>query len=61
MDTESKILEDIAKKLKDHTDVSGKIKLYTDYKPCPSCQSVIKQFREKYRNIEVEVIYKYKN
>ncbi len=61
VDTESKILEDIAKQLKDHTDVTGKIKLYTDYKPCPSCQSVIEQFRKKHRNIEVEVIHKYEN
>ena len=35
----------------------GKMTLYTDLYPCPSCQYVITQFKEKYPNIELEVVY----
>lgn len=36
---------------------SGKIILYTELAPCPSCQSVIEQFKQMYPNIDIEVIY----
>ncbi|MBD5550613.1 MAG: hypothetical protein HDQ96_05470 [Lachnospiraceae bacterium] len=57
VDTEYKILSDIQSKLGDNYSASGKIKLYTELEPCPSCQSIIKQFKEMYPNIDVEVIY----
>ena len=57
VDTEYKILSDIQSKLGDNPSVSGKIKLYTELEPCPSCQSVIEQFKEMYPNIDIEVLY----
>lgn len=57
VDIEYKILSDIQSKLGDNYSASGKIKLYTELVPCPSCQSVIKQFKEMYPNIDIEVIY----
>ena len=56
MDTEFKILNDIAKALGDNTSASGTIKLFTELPPCSSCSSVIAQFIEKYPNIIIEVI-----
>lgn len=57
VDTEYKILSDIQSKIGDNYSASGKIKLYTELVPCPSCQSVIEQFKEMYPNIDIEVIY----
>ncbi|MGF9821697.1 deaminase domain-containing protein, partial [Brevibacillus agri] len=59
-DTEFKILNEVASSLGDKTDVAGNIKLYTDLDCCPSCSNVIRQFKEKYPNISIEVIYKTK-
>ena len=60
VDTEYKILSDIQSKLGDNPSASGKIKLYTELEPCPSCQGVIEQFKEMYPNIDIEVIYSIK-
>lgn len=57
VDTEYKILSDIQSKLGDNYSASGEIKIYTELEPCPSCQSVIGQFKEMYPNIDIEVIY----
>lgn len=57
VDAEAKIIEAIAQQLGEYTQAPGKITLYTDYPPCPSCQYVIRQFMSKYPNIKVEVIY----
>ncbi|GAB1786100.1 deaminase domain-containing protein [Priestia megaterium] len=59
--SESKILEYIYQKLKknhktEHT-ITGKIHIYTDRYPCPSCQYVIKQFEDIYRKLNVIVYY----
>ena len=35
----------------------NKITLYTDLYPCPSCQYVITQFKEKYPKIDISIIY----
>ena len=59
-DTEFKILNEVASSLGDKTDVAGNIKLYTDLDCCPSCSNVIRQFKAKYPNITIEVIYKTK-
>ena len=57
VDAEYKILSDIQSKLGNNYSASGKITLYTELEPCPSCQSVIKQFKKMYPNIDIEVIY----
>lgn len=57
-DTEFKILNEIANKLGNNTKAYGKIKLYTDLDCCPSCKSVIRQFQERYPDIDIEIIYK---
>jgi hypothetical protein len=56
-DTEYKILNDIASRLGDKTEVSGKIKLFTELDTCASCNRVIAEFAAKYPNIELEVIH----
>ena len=58
IDSESKILHDIAKRLGDNKSASGTIKIYTDWNCCPSCMSVIEQFSKKYPKIKIEVVYK---
>lgn len=55
-DTEYKILEDVASRLPDPS-ATGKILLYTDLEPCPSCRGVMRQFLAAYTNVEMEVIY----
>ena len=59
-DTEFKILNEIATSLGNNRNAVGKIKLYTDLDCCPSCNDVIRQFKAKYPNISIEVIYKTK-
>ncbi|HNR93415.1 MAG TPA: deaminase domain-containing protein [Kiritimatiellia bacterium] len=58
VDTEFKILEDIAAQLGKQTNAAGRIRLYTDLYPCKSCLHVMEQFMEKYPNIALEVLYK---
>lgn len=57
VDTEFKILEDIAGRLPD-TSVKGHIQLFTELYPCPSCWNVMKQFLAAYSNVEMEVLYR---
>lgn len=57
VDVEYKILSDIQSNLGNNYSASGKITLYTELEPCPSCQSVIEQFRQMYPNIDIDVIY----
>lgn len=56
-DTEYKILNDIASRLGNNTEVKGKIKLFTELDTCDSCSQVIAEFAKKYKNIELEVIH----
>ena len=56
VDTEYKILSDIANALGNNTSAVGKIRLFTERPPCDSCASVIAQFSNKYKNIVIEVI-----
>jgi len=55
VDSEVKILEDIAKDLP--SDAKGTINLFTEREPCPSCKHVIKQFRERFPNIALNVTH----
>jgi len=57
VDTEYKILEDMASRLPD-TSVSGRMRLYTELYPCPSCWNVMKQFLAVYTNIQMQVLYR---
>lgn len=60
VDTEYKMLSDIQSRLGNNYNASGTIKLYTELEPCPSCRSVIEQFKQMYPNIDVEVVYSVK-
>lgn len=57
-DTEYKILEDIAARLKD-TSVAGSLRLYTNLEPCPSCRGVMAQFLARYTNVQMVVFYEW--
>jgi hypothetical protein len=57
VDTEYKILEDIAARLKDPS-VSGRLRLYTELYPCASCWNVMKQFLGLYTNVQMQVLYR---
>ncbi|MGX7418402.1 deaminase domain-containing protein [Carnobacterium gallinarum] len=54
-DTEAKILEDIASKIKDPK-IKGEINLFSELDCCQSCTNLILEFRQKYPNIKVNVI-----
>jgi len=56
-DTEYKILNEIALKLGEDVNATGKIKLFTELDTCDSCSKVIAEFANKYKNIELEVIH----
>ena len=57
-DSEKKILEAIDKGIqnKDLTN-KGELILYSNWEPCPSCYYVIKQFNDKYKEINIKVKY----
>jgi The BURPS668_1122 family of deaminases len=61
--SELKLLEKIAETIDKSIESTGiipdvSIKLFTEREPCPSCEDIIKQFRERYDNkISVEVEY----
>ena len=55
-DTEYKILEDIAARLSNPS-AEGRIVIYTDLEPCPSCRGVMDQFLAAYTNVQMEVLY----
>ena len=59
VDTEYKILEDMATRLPDPS-VKGRIKLYTDLPPCASCWNAMKQFMAEYTNVNMSVLYRSK-
>jgi len=54
-DSEFKILNEIAYRLGDKTNVSGEIDLFTERLACASCSDVIMEFRKRYPNIELNV------
>ena len=59
VDTEYKILEDMASRMPDPS-VKGRVKLYTDLPPCASCWNVMKQFMAVYTNVQMSVLYRRK-
>ncbi|MFE7798698.1 deaminase domain-containing protein [Nocardia sp. NPDC057440] len=54
-DSEYKILEDLASRMK--PDSKGAIDLYTENKPCPACNDVIEQFRQRFPGVKLNVTY----
>ncbi|NJP03616.1 hypothetical protein HBH25_22610, partial [Pseudomonas sp. hsmgli-8] len=55
MDTEFKVLENLAQKLKGNSAATGSINLISEKAVCPSCTSVIQQFRDMYPRIKLNV------
>lgn len=55
VDSEAKILNNIAVQLGDNTAVKGVINLLTERPPCVSCSNIIEQFQAKYPNIKLNV------
>lgn len=58
-DAEYKVLSAVADTLDMSYDrqVEGKLYLYTERKPCESCNGVIEQFKEKFPNIEISEVF----
>jgi RHS repeat-associated protein len=54
-DTEFKILDDIAGKIGDNKNITGKIDLFTERATCASCSDIIMDFRNNYPNIKLDV------
>lgn len=57
VDSEYKILNDIANRLGDNPNVEGTVRLFTELAPCPSCMNVIKQFMERYSKVKFILIH----
>lgn len=59
-DAEYKVLSAIAAVLLEEFDpaeIEGKFYLYTERKPCESCEAVLQQFRDLFPKIEIGVIW----
>lgn len=57
IDSEFKILSEIADRLKNNINARGTIKLFTERDACSSCANVIGMFSAIYKNIKIEVIH----
>ncbi|WP_226294034.1 deaminase domain-containing protein [Aquimarina algicola] len=57
IDTEYKILTEIATKLGNNNKAKGVVRLFTERPPCNSCSNVIDLFSKKYPLIDVEIIH----
>ncbi|MFN6529547.1 deaminase domain-containing protein [Nostoc sp. ChiSLP03a] len=57
LDSEYKILEAIAQKYTNNREVKSKIELFTEREPCDSCEYVIKQFRQTFPNIQLNIYH----
>ncbi|WP_445305788.1 deaminase domain-containing protein [Microcoleus sp. T3_D1] len=60
-DAEYKVLSQIADTLEMFYDleVEGQLYLYTEFQPCESCNSILRQFKEKFPHIKIEVFWDY--
>jgi filamentous hemagglutinin len=57
-DSEYKVLPTVSERLsQDNSEARGRAYLYTERKPCESCDGVIQQFKEKYPNIDLDVFW----
>ncbi|GAA0404331.1 deaminase domain-containing protein [Paenibacillus motobuensis] len=57
IDTEYKILNDVASQLGSKFDIKGNLTLFTEKPPCASCSKVIDEFMTRYKNITIEVVH----
>ncbi len=57
VDTEYKILEDMATHLPDPA-AAGRVRIYTDLYPCASCRHVMGEFLAIYTNVQMQVLYR---
>ncbi len=57
VDTEYKILTNLANDIGDNLNITGSVKLFTERAPCPSCVNVIDLFSIRYPNITLEIIH----
>lgn len=60
-DAEYKVLSAIADILESHypLQLEGTVYFYTELKPCDSCHEIVRQFQEKFPNIEVKLFWDY--
>lgn len=60
-DAEYKVLSEIAATLEMFYDlqVQSNLYLYTEFQPCESCDSILRQFKEKFPRIEIDVFWDY--
>jgi len=58
-DAEYKVLSEIATTLDAcyPNNLNGKLYLYTELKPCQSCEGILNQFQEKFLNISIEIFW----
>ncbi|MFE8046462.1 deaminase domain-containing protein [Brenneria goodwinii] len=56
IDSEYKILDNLADKLGANTSVKGSVTIFTEKPACGSCLGVIEQFQRKYPSIKVDVL-----
>ena len=56
-DSEVKILERAAEKLKGNPKAKGMLRIHSERKPCPSCVNTIKDFKQNHPNIDVKATW----
>jgi The BURPS668_1122 family of deaminases len=57
VDSEYKILTEIASLLGDNLNATGTIKLFTERDVCKGCANVIQMFSNIYKSINIEIIH----
>jgi filamentous hemagglutinin len=57
LDSEAKILNNIALRIGENKSITGTITLLTEREPCVSCSAIIEKFREKYPNIKLSILH----
>ncbi|MED3897398.1 deaminase domain-containing protein [Priestia aryabhattai] len=57
VDSEAKLLEEFFVRYGYNRSIDGELYLYTDRYPCSSCMSVMLQFRDKFKNIGINVYH----
>ncbi|RRO03617.1 DUF637 domain-containing protein [Pectobacterium aquaticum] len=56
IDSEYKILDNLADRLGNNTSAKGTVTIFTEKPACDSCLGVIKQFQDRYPNINIDVL-----
>jgi The BURPS668_1122 family of deaminases len=60
-DAEYKVLSAIAETLEMfyNPQMEGSLYLYSELQPCESCNDVLRQFKEKFPNISMQIFWEY--